>query len=301
MSLESVKLIHEILYKKIENLKEINETFAKCADRVQFLLTTEESIDIFHPKEHNFQYLIMDSSNTITDKEFSKAFYYILFQDVKVNEEKEKEVMLYKWQECLVQLLLEVDLTSYCNKVANASSKTLSKENPLRELFWQIYKAPTGFLIDSNKSGQVKVAAYFLSKYFEGIKDKNLFKEFNELLSYYKKSVEEFLEKKERLEQCLYSTINSLTNKIAGIESRMSSNESNVYQCLLARRILDNYSCWYEIIRDLPSTPRTLFKRSATMAIGAEDIKFAINLENLKKSSHKKKKVSQRTPKKIAE
>jgi len=301
MSLEHIKLIHETLYKNIESLKEINETFTKCVDRIQFLLTTEESINIFHPKEPNFRYLKMGSSSPITDKEFSEAFHYILFQNVKVNEPKEQAFTLHKWQKCLARLLPNIDLTSYCNKVANAPSTTLSKENPLSELFWQIHKAPTSFLIDSNKVGEVKVTAYFLSKYFDDIRNKNLLKEFNELLNYYKKAVEEFLEKKERLEQSLRMTINSLSNKIASIESRMNSNESNVYQCLLARGILDSYTCWYEIVKVTPSTSKGFFRRSATTIIREEDIKFSINLEELKKSPTKKKREPQRTPKKIEE
>lgn len=301
MSLENIKLAHEILFKNMESLKKINETFMKYVDRVQFLLSNEESMDIFRPRESNFQYTAMDSSGAVGDKEFASAVRYILFQEVKTNEPKEKGAALEKWEQCLVQLLLETDLTSYCNKVANAPATALSRENPLHQLFWQIHKAPTGFLIDSNKGGQVKVTAYFLSKYFQDIRDKNLLKDFNKLRDFYQKSVQEFLEKQQRLEQSLHVTINSLTNRIAGIESRMGANSSNVYQCMLARRILNDYSCWYEIVQDVPSPSRKLLQRSNTIAVGKSVHKYTISLEEFKKPGVKKKKGPQKPPKQIAE
>eukprot|EP00826_Nyctotherus_ovalis_P026045 TRINITY_DN2030_c0_g1_i4.p2 TRINITY_DN2030_c0_g1~~TRINITY_DN2030_c0_g1_i4.p2 ORF type:complete len:336 (+),score=86.10 TRINITY_DN2030_c0_g1_i4:1297-2304(+) len=303
MSLENIKLVHEILFKNMESLKKINETFMRCVDRVQFLLLNEKLMDIFRPRESNFQCRAMDSSGAVASKDFQGAIHYILFQEVKTNEPKEETAALEKWQQCLVLLLLETDLTSYCNKVANAPATVLSKENPLRELFWQIHKAPAGFLIDSNKGGQVKVTAYFLSKYFEDIKGKNLLTDFNKLRDYYQQSVQEFLEEQQRLEQSLHVAINSLTNRIAGIESRIGANSSNVYQCMLARRILNDYSCWYEITQDCPSTSRKLFQRSNTMAIGKSSnaYKYVINLEELKKPGVKKKKGPQKPPRQIAE
>jgi len=288
MSIENIKLIHEILYSNVDALKKINETFGKRIDRIQFLLKNEQSMSTFKPREQNFHYIAMDSESPVTAKEFADAFHYILFQEVTINEPKEENVVLEKWQKCLVQLLVDIDLTSYCNKVANTPSTALNKNNSLCELFWQIYKEPNVFLIDFNKGAQVKIAAYFLARHFEEVKDINPLKEFNELRDHYKKAVERFLDKQQQLEQSLHLTISSLTNRIAGIESEMSRNNSNVYQCILARKILHNYTCYYEITQDTTKKSNDEFK------------KYKISLEDLKKPKAKKK-GAQKVSKKISE
>ena len=293
MSLENIKLIQELLYEDIGNLEKIDSTFVKYVNRIQFFIenkdTTSMYPDKFKPNKKNFQYINMSSSNEITEEQFENANHYILFQDIEINEPKQKSIQLQKWEQCLVQLLLETDLTSYCNKLSNSSSP-LSAENPLRELFWQIHKAPTGFLIDSNKGGEVKVMAYFLSKYFENISETNLVKEFNTLRDYYQKEVEDLLERQERLEQSLHLAINSLTNQIAGIESRINNNNSNVFQCLLARKVLDAYTCSYEITQEMPLTNKRGLNKDIGLIMKGDLKKYVINLEQIDKSQKSSKK-----------
>ena len=117
MSLENIKLIQELLYEDIGNLEKIDSTFVKYVNRIQFFIenkdTTSMYPDKFKPNKKNFQYINMSSSNEITEEQFENANYYILFQDIEINEPNQKSIQLHKWEQCLVQLLLEPDLTSY--------------------------------------------------------------------------------------------------------------------------------------------------------------------------------------------
>ena len=294
VSIENIKFIHDILYKDLANLEKIDSAFVKYVDRIQFFIENKDNTsiysDIFTPNVYSFKFTQMYTSKELSEEEFSDANHYILFQEVKINEPKEKTLELQKWQKCLVEILLETDLTSYCNKLSNGPPTAFTNKNPLRELFWQIHKAPTGFLIDSNKSGQVKVMAYFLSEYFENRNETKLFCEFNFLRDYYQNTVDSFLEKQQRLEQSLHRTVNSLANRIAGIELRIKHSNNNLLQCILARKILDTYSCSYEIHQEMGSPTKKLQKKDPGVITKGEPKKYTINFESNDKKSKSKPK-----------
>ena len=119
--------------------------------------------DIFNPTESTYKYCTIDFDDKLTPEEFKNASHYILLQNVKINKIGEEVIELKKWQHCLITVLAQTSLTSYCQKIRNVSTLEV-KDEMLYELFWQMHKSPTGFLLSANKEGKVKVMAYFLAR-----------------------------------------------------------------------------------------------------------------------------------------
>ena len=295
MSVPSIKIIHETMHKNIESVKQIKENFAKYVTRVQFSIENRDITlpyeDIFKPTEKTFKYAQVDSLLPPTKEEFQLATHYILFQDVHINEIKGEEISLGKWQNCLVNLLLETDLTSYCSQLGGPNHGEGS--NSLTDMMWQIHSSPTGYLINSERLGQVKVMAYFLWQYFKTAGEEYAMKELEALCNHFRSTVENFLERQQNVEQTLRLTINALSNRINNIKTETIRFNSDIFQCILARRFWTQYTCMYEITKVSMAALKSTDKKRCSVIIRGDFGKYAINFVEFDKKLKAKKGATQ--------
>ncbi len=253
MSLRSIRCIHEIMQKNIEEVKQMNESFSKYVFRVQFLLESQDgtglSVDIFNPTEKNFHGEPADGLPPPTKEEFADAYHYVMLQDIHLKEVKDEEIPLDKWQHCIVSLLIDIDLSSYYEKSTKEDPAKGRKGSRLSKLLHQVYKSPSTFVSDPEKSGRVKLMAYYLINYLEKEGEEDVKRVLESLRNAYQSVVEAFVEKQQRAEQSLRITINALATRCASIKSQISRYIRDVFTCVLARRFINSYVCPYEIKR----------------------------------------------------
>lgn len=300
LSLGSTKFIYDLIIKNLEDIKHFNESFYKYITRVQYYVENKDSTvvynDIFHPTYENFKYEEIHGTK-LNKEDFENAVHYIMFQDIHINELQGDDIQFEKWQHCLVNLLLETDLSAYCSNNSNSSRKSSmekigNKKNTITELVWQIHKAPTNYLVDSDKAGKVKVMAYFLAKYFQTSGEEDTMKELEILRNHFAISVENFMERQQKVEQSLRLTINSLKNKISNLKTQASYYNSTVIQCKLARWFISQYTCSYSITKTATNitTPKSSEKRSVSCIVKPDTGKFTISfIEPDKKMKSPKK------------
>ena len=272
MSIENIKFILDILSKNEKDINQINPNIIKYIERIQFFIESKNMpskyANIFFPSRSIYKYQNTSTKGEITDEEFNSATHYVLLQNIITKKSDNKMINMEKWQKCLVQTLAQTNLSSYCNQVKNINYKGSKQCNVLKQLFMQMHNSPTRFLMDSSKKGVIKAMGYFLLESFAKIEEKKLIDGLKNLYDYFQNSNEEFKITGNQIEQALRFTINSLSNKINIIQEEIKRNNSNVFQCTLARRFLSQYLCKFEINKELIGMQKKTNKQRATIIKG---------------------------------
>ena len=165
-----MQIIQKILFENGEEVKKIDANLYKYVSRIQFFKDSSLE-DYFTPNMNTFQYEVLNTKKTLTENEFKESLQYALFQDIEIKEYEAKTMDLEKWQHCLIQILLKIDINSY------SSALNMEKEDNLLELFKQIYKTPIRFVVDLLDAEHVKIISYFLDKHFQEKKKLNVIKD----------------------------------------------------------------------------------------------------------------------------
>ena len=262
ISLENIKCIQEVFYENIEKVREINPNCAKYIERIDFFIKSDKSItnsfNVSQLSSESFKYVCLDPEDKLSPKEVKDAICYVLFKDINIIEQKDENVKCEKWQDCLIKLLLKTDLTSYTDEGNDELKISMVK------LFKQIYKTPIRFSANVSEAGHVKVMGYYLSKHLKNVEAKNLSNEINALKNSFQIDIKDLLSKQQELEKLLRLTVNSLNNKIIGIQREIDEANTDIFQCCLARELIKKYNCEYEIVKPKESSDKytIIFKKS---------------------------------------
>eukprot|EP00826_Nyctotherus_ovalis_P063292 TRINITY_DN926_c0_g2_i1.p1 TRINITY_DN926_c0_g2~~TRINITY_DN926_c0_g2_i1.p1 ORF type:complete len:310 (-),score=95.88 TRINITY_DN926_c0_g2_i1:802-1731(-) len=254
ISIENFKLIYELLTNNKEDVMKIKKQILKYIDRIDsFMESTNSTVFVnpFEPREPFFKYHCVETNAKVSPEEFKDALRYVIMQKVTSRCLNPVQLQLTKWQHCLVKILLETNLTSFCQRVEVTSEIRSKGESMLVELFRQMHKCPREYLLSANKEGQVRVMGYYLVKYFLQADTKNVVDELDRLKEVYIKDTADILAQQQKIEQSLRLHINSLGNKASVILNEIKENDSDVFECTLARKFVLQYKCAYEIKKHL--------------------------------------------------
>ena len=254
MSVESIKLIHELMQGHFDYIKLHKESFSKYVARVQFFISNQETStnpnDIFKPTEKSFQAETGDGLPPPTKEEFESAYHYVLFQDISVKSGKNTDMQLEKWQSCITKLLSEIDLSSYYNnQIRDKTSSKPAQQSKLTKLLYQIFKCPEGFISDQDNGVKIKLMAYYLINYFEAQGEENARNDLETLKTIYDEGVKLILDKHQRVEQNLRLTLTALTNRDSCLKTQIVRYNNDVVNNILAGRFVTTYRYPYEITK----------------------------------------------------
>lgn len=299
MTVENLKFIQELMKKNLSEVKKTNESLGKYIGRVQFFLENADSntisTNIFQPTEKNFKVECIDNLPPPCKEEFTAARHYIIFQDESIKEEQKEDFVLEKWQNCMEKLLLEVDLSAYYNKCIKTETQLNSSESELLRLLRLIYKSPTSFLVDPDKTSKIKLFATYLINYLTSEGEKNAKMNLEALGKEYRKSVEINFEKQQRVEHNLRLSIGALNSKLTTIKYQIVRYNNDVFHSVLAEKFIKVYECNYEIYKingaafEAPKH-KSFFSSKPDPNLASKEDKYVISFPQPKKkgSTHKK-------------
>lgn len=248
MSLKDIHYIMNILRKNSAEIKTFDPSLVKYMDRIQHAdeirTSTKNDPSIFEPTPDLYKYTAINTDAPLTERQFKVARHYVMLQSFAADEEKPEENSLERWEVCLVKILLEISLNSYCTK-----TEKLSKCTNLEELFYQIYKYPRDFLLNTRNEGKVKIMAYILANHFKSAEPEGLLKSLKGLHEHYQKCAAANLARCRETEQYLQMAINSLSNKVNVVKGDVERDNRDLFQCAVARMFLSQYTCRYEIVK----------------------------------------------------
>lgn len=250
ISIENFKLIYDLLTSNKEDVMKIKKQIVKYIERIDLYMESTNStvfVNPFEPREPFFKYHCVETDKKVSPEEFKDALHYVIMQKVTSRGLSSVQLQLAKWQHCLIKILLETNLTSFCQRVEVTSEIKGRGESMLVELFRQMHKCPREYLLSANKEGQVRVMGYYLVKYFLQADTKNVVDELERLKEIYLKDTADILAQQQKIEQSLRLHINSLGNKASIILNEIKENDSDVFECTLARKFVLQYRCAYEI------------------------------------------------------
>lgn len=251
LSLETLKFIHEQLYKNLKEIKITKEALAKYLGRLQFSLEKPDNqiskLNIFSPTPQFFEFEQAGKFPPPTKTEFATASHYIIFQEISVIEAKNEDFLSAHWEKCWYQLLLEVDLSAY-NPKENFENGV--EESELQKVLNQIYEFPIAFLPNPEMEVKVTLLSLYLSDNFKSMGLEQTYLALENLSTHFSTSLEKILDEQHRVENCLRLLINTLT---ARNQSMRSQFEICYYERLLskfAERISMSYTCEYDIVKE---------------------------------------------------
>ena len=265
ISIESLKVIQDILHEHLQEIKAYKDNYEKYIARINFFSTEDGESNVFVPTLATFKYDPVNLNETLAKQKFNEAKHYVLFQDITIKESNNKDIKLENWQHCLVQLLLQTNFSFYKNNPMH--------KKELSEFFTQIYKTPLNFVINPQKIGHVKLMASFLAKHFKSKEQTNIITELKLIKEAFQENIECLLIRQQNIEKVLRLTINLLANRAKGIENEVEKINRNLYQCHLARKIISKYCISYYIID--PSSKRSDLKnKKSNNSVGKYVIDF---------------------------
>eukprot|EP00826_Nyctotherus_ovalis_P051081 TRINITY_DN6365_c0_g1_i1.p1 TRINITY_DN6365_c0_g1~~TRINITY_DN6365_c0_g1_i1.p1 ORF type:complete len:286 (-),score=37.06 TRINITY_DN6365_c0_g1_i1:357-1214(-) len=142
-----------------------------------------------------------------------------------------------------------------------------------------MYKCPREYLLSAHSEGQVRAMGYYLFKYFSRADTKGIRAELEYLKEAYAKDTAEAFAQQQKMEQSLRLIINSLENKVSVILNEIRENDSNVFECTLARKFVSQYQCAYNIEKLLPKQVKGKMKQERSQYV----ITFPASLKKGKK------------------
>ena len=261
ISIEDIKLIYNILLNNYSEVKEINPIIMKYVERIQHAdesrIVTKMQTSIFEPNEELFKYIPIGFTETINKELFNEARHYVLFQSVITKDEEEVEVEKEKWEQCLVKILIETNLNTYCKRIEQQGNLESYR---VEELFHQIYKSPNEFLLNLKDEGKIKVIAHFLVKYLKSSKYQIVHESLQSLQKHYKNLINSDSIKYRQIKQYLQLMINSLKNKANIIEDEVEKNNCNIFYCTMAKMFISQYICNFEIKEETPKKKNSMYQ-----------------------------------------
>jgi len=255
ISIENLKLIYDLLINDKEEIMKINNQVLKQAERINNAIEPNESflhINPFEPQEPFFKYVCVEGDEKLEAEEFKKALHYVILKKVTSKKLESVNLQLKKWQQCLIKILSETNLTPFCQRIEQITETNEQGERTLVELFKQMHKCPREYLLSAKKEDQVRIMGHFLVKHFLEANTKEVLEELDHLKDVYYKDIKQMSIQQQSIEQSLRLTMNSLGNKVSIILNEIKENDSDVFECTLARKFILEYKCAYEIRKYSP-------------------------------------------------
>ncbi len=255
MSLESVKLIYNIMKGRDTEVRVVSDLFGKYMDRIQIFLDNPQGIQagtVFEPTEARFGVEPTGKEGPPTKAEFDAAQHYVLFQDISIQEKKESELLTEKWQQSLHRLLLEIDLSSYYNKRIQADRKDSLYKIDLLELLQQIKKYPSGFMVSPEKSIKVKLLASSLYNYFQKGGEKNARASMEKLKKTYSEIVAKSAKKQQQVEHNLRMAISAINSRMSSVKETTRRANDVIISGIYAGDFISRFVFAFETKREVP-------------------------------------------------
>jgi len=266
ISIENLKIIYDLLINNKEDIMKINKQVLKQAERIDNVIEASESflrVNPFEPQQPFFKYVCVEGDEKLEAKEFKEALHYVILKKVTSKKLESVNLQLKKWQQCLIKILSETNLTSLCQRIEQITETNEQGERTLVELFKQMHKCPKEYLLSAKKEGQVRIMGHFLVKYFLEANTKEVLEELDYLKDVYYKDIKQMSIQQQSIEQSLRLTTNSLSNKVSIILNEIKENDSDVFECTLARKFILEYKCAYEIRKYSPGDKKDKVKVTA--------------------------------------